>query len=1069
MGPAVCVCVCVCVVLGVCVSINLDTRFPLLKEGGAGSYFGLSVALHQDLKTGAHLLLVGAPREEAEPNVPANRTGGVYSCQITADQSDCSRMKLFETGVAQSEELLEDMWLGVSVASQGPPGGRVLVCGHRSIRLYGVFQRRHMIGRCYLRGNDLRLDESDLHWQSLEQPCSPLGDVTGEVMCSSGISASITRHHVVIGSPGSFEWQGNVHVAWMNPDLQFDTRWSSFSNQQHRNIYTGYSVLQAPALLSQEEETIVAGAPKDRKEDGRGSVLLAVQRANQLLTLQTLRGQQTGSYFGNAVAAVDLNDDGWAELLVGAPFYFQRQPEVGGAVYVYLNVGGALGQRPSAALTGPAGSAFGMAVAAAGDLDGDGFQDFAVGAPFHGTGSVMIWNGGRGGVTSQPSQVIRGSQVSPRFHTFGFSLSGGRDVDGNQYPDLLIGSLDDTVALLRTRPVLQVNQTLRVSPDIVDPINCHFCIQVELCFSSKFTAGETSDITLQFWVDADVSSLPARLQFQTSAQNRFSGSLSMSSDRCESLRVGLMEPVRHLVEPLVFSLNFSLVQKPPRRTQGLQDLQRFPLLSRTPQPVRTQVHFLKACGSDHRCHSNLQMAARFMDQNLTPFPVLKDRPVLVHYGTASRLYLEVNVTNSRPLSPGSPAEDAHNTVLNVSIPALLSYSGVRTKITKGGAMERVECSVGGAVLLCEMGNPFRSKQEVQLLIIFQTLDFHSEVQLIQSVLQLSTLSQQDAVSPVSASLWAEFQLRASLTLTHQPGHAFFGGEVLGESAARRSRDIGGALLFSFRVDVDGKLPAHLGTLQLQFDWPWQLANGKWLLYLTRVEVGGASETRCNPPGNIVNPLNLTLSPEEEEGRGRSLEQGQELIGRREAAVLSLHGHQREPYTLDCVDGARCVRFVCPLADVERSALVAVRARLWSSSLVEDYSGASSVKVRGRASLQLKTSETSVSLEDISTQFELLILPAAGLQAAWNSAPLWILLLSVLAGLLLLVLLSLLLWKCGFFERGSEWRAVALHRGRMVLKEEQPHTDADGFLIQDISQSRNRKSARGWVTWWSEAR
>lgn len=52
------------------------------------------------------------------------------------------------------------------------------------------------------------------------------------------------------------------------------------------------------------------GAPKDRKEDGRGSVLLAVQRANQLLTLQTLRGQQTGSYFGNAVAAVDLDNDG---------------------------------------------------------------------------------------------------------------------------------------------------------------------------------------------------------------------------------------------------------------------------------------------------------------------------------------------------------------------------------------------------------------------------------------------------------------------------------------------------------------------------------------------------------------------------------------------------------------------------------------------------------------------------------------------------------------------------------------------------------------------------------------
>lgn len=43
-------------------------------------------------------LLVGAPREKAEPNVPANLTGGVYSCPITADQSDCSRMKLIDPG-----------------------------------------------------------------------------------------------------------------------------------------------------------------------------------------------------------------------------------------------------------------------------------------------------------------------------------------------------------------------------------------------------------------------------------------------------------------------------------------------------------------------------------------------------------------------------------------------------------------------------------------------------------------------------------------------------------------------------------------------------------------------------------------------------------------------------------------------------------------------------------------------------------------------------------------------------------------------------------------------------------
>lgn len=59
---------------------------------------------------------------------------------------------------------------------------------------------------------------------------------------------------------------------------------------------------------------------------------------------------------------------------MGAPFYFKRQHEVGGAVYVYMNTGGRFDPRPSVVLKGPAGSALGMAVCAAGDLNQDGFQ-----------------------------------------------------------------------------------------------------------------------------------------------------------------------------------------------------------------------------------------------------------------------------------------------------------------------------------------------------------------------------------------------------------------------------------------------------------------------------------------------------------------------------------------------------------------------------------------------------------------------------------------------------------------------------------------------------------------------
>lgn len=61
--------------------------------------------------------------------------------------------------------------------------------------------------------------------------------------------------------------------------------------------------------------------------------------------------------------------------------------------------------------------------------------------------------GGRGsaavgrGADSQVSQVLEGEAVGIK--SFGYSLSGGLDVDGNHYPDLLVGSLADTAVLFR--------------------------------------------------------------------------------------------------------------------------------------------------------------------------------------------------------------------------------------------------------------------------------------------------------------------------------------------------------------------------------------------------------------------------------------------------------------------------------------------------------------------------------------------------------------------------------------------------------------------------------------------
>ncbi|XP_054615008.1 integrin alpha-3-like [Dunckerocampus dactyliophorus] len=1044
MATRVCVLLSMCVF--VCAASNVDTSFPLLKTGADGSLFGLSVALHPDLKTDQYLLLVGAPREKAEPNVPANHTGGVYSCPITADQSDCSRILLINPDLKASEDLVEDMWLGVSLASQGRPGGRVLVCGHRFTKVYGASKLRHMIGRCYLRGNDLQYDDTDIHWQNPDQICSHLGDVSGEVMCNMGISAAITQSEVIVGSPGSYEWQGNVHVSWMNPHLLFDTRRSSLSNLQRRNIYIGYSVSQARALLSQDDDTIVTGAPKDTKEDARGSVLLVLKQSGSLTIGQTLRGEQTGSYFGNAVVASDLNNDGWSDLLVGAPFYFHRQHEVGGAVYVYTNAGGRFDSRPTLVLKGPAGSAFGMSLASAGDLNQDGFQDFAVGAPFHGTGSVMIFSGSRDGVPTEPSQVITGSSVSPRFTTFGFSLSAGLDVDGNKYPDLLVGSLDDTVALLRSRAVIHLNKTLRVTPNVVEPNSCNFCVQVEVCFSVMLnTVTLNPNINVHFSVAADVTSLKPRLRFYESGQSVYSGFTLVPRRRCKTLKVGLLSPIRDKVEPLVFSLNASLYHKLPKKQDVVQDLRSFPVLSQIPQPIRTQVHIQKACGSDNRCHSNLQMTAQFTDVHQNPLSMWAGRQVWFYHGSVERLLLQVNVSNVP--SPRRPAEDAHNTVLNISVPQSLVYSGVRTKV----GPQEVQCSAVSSAVLCELGNPFKSNWTVQVWIIFQPSQITSDTTEIQTVLQMSTLSEQTDLSPVLVSMTVNYSLDMSLALSHQPGPTFFSGHVVGESAMRTTEDVGTPLVFTLQVHVGGRPLGRLGNLELAFDWPSELSNGKRLLYLTEIVVNGTSEPQCVPSGNVINPLYLTLSEDERGRRERRSpeEEVKEEWSEESPPVPHLQAQEEKSYVLDCVHGAKCVHFVCPLVHINNSASVMLRARLWNSTMLEHFTDARKVLLRGHATLRLHTGRADTSMDAPSTEMVVHVYPDLK-QLVDTSAPLWVILMSALVGVVLLALICLLLRECGFFTR----RMVVQHQGRIVHKELQEHQDA----------ICTKTTPKHWVTW-----
>ncbi|KAB1270096.1 Integrin alpha-7 [Camelus dromedarius] len=108
------------------VAFNLDVMGALRKEGGPGSLFGFSVALRGQLQPRPQSwLLAGAPQALALPGQQANRTGGLFACPLSLEETDCSRVDI-DRGADVQKESKENQWLGVSVQSQGP-GGKIVV------------------------------------------------------------------------------------------------------------------------------------------------------------------------------------------------------------------------------------------------------------------------------------------------------------------------------------------------------------------------------------------------------------------------------------------------------------------------------------------------------------------------------------------------------------------------------------------------------------------------------------------------------------------------------------------------------------------------------------------------------------------------------------------------------------------------------------------------------------------------------------------------------------------------------------------------------------------------------
>ncbi|NJD57944.1 MAG: hypothetical protein C3F13_09085 [Anaerolineales bacterium] len=153
-----------------------------------------------------------------------------------------------------------------------------------------------------------------------------------------------------------------------------------------------------------------------------------------------------GDSYGAAVStAGDVNGDGYADIILGAPYYMNGEI-MEGRVYAYYGSATGLSTTPDWTFeSNLAKCQLGWKVASAGDVNNDGFDDVLASSEYcttgdpdtHREGRVYLFLGSADGLPSNYNWMKNGGTSD---ESFGWSIASAGDVNNDGFDDVIIGA-----------------------------------------------------------------------------------------------------------------------------------------------------------------------------------------------------------------------------------------------------------------------------------------------------------------------------------------------------------------------------------------------------------------------------------------------------------------------------------------------------------------------------------------------------------------------------------------------------------------------------------------------------